>query len=85
MELLEFLKQYKGGRESEALKILEKEFLVWGTVLNDKVLLKYDRMADKSIPIVQESRGIILSINNFDVVSIPLRKFGNHGEAYAKE
>jgi hypothetical protein len=83
MELIEFLEKYKGGREAEALKILEKDFLVWGTVLNGKVLLKYDRMADKSIPIVQESRGIILSVNNFEVISIPLRKFGNHGEAYA--
>jgi len=83
MELLKFLELYKNGREVEALKILEKEYLVWGTELNGKVLLKYDRMADKSIPIVQECRGIILSANGFEVVSIPLRKFGNLGEAYA--
>ena len=83
MELLKFLEPYKGGREAEALKILEKDFLVWGTELNGKVLLKYDRMADKSIPVVQECRGIILSAYNFEVVSIPLKKFGNHGEVYA--
>lgn len=83
MELIKFLEAYKGGREAEALKILEQEYLVWGSVLNGKVLLKYDRIADKSIPIVQECRGIILSVDGFEVVSIPLKKFGNHGESYA--
>jgi hypothetical protein len=83
MELIKFLEPYKGGREMEALQLLDEKFLIKNRIRNGKVLLKYHRQADKSLKIVRECRGIILSLNGLDVVSIPLEKFGNHGESYA--
>lgn len=83
MELIKFLEPYKGGRELEALEILDKEFLIKNRIMNGKVLLKYHRQADKSLKIVRECRGTILSLDGFEVVSLALEKFGNHGEAYA--
>jgi hypothetical protein len=83
MELIKFLEPYKNGREMEALEILNKEFLIKNRIMNGKVLLKYHRQADKALKIVRECRGTILSLDGFKVVSLPLEKFGNHGESYA--
>lgn len=83
MEILKFLEPYKWGREAEGLKELYDKFLIKSRIMNGKVLLKYDIRSDKTLEIVRECRGIILSIDGFEVISLPISKFGNHGEAYA--
>ena len=42
----------------------------------------YRISADFFDPVVQEARGIILDMENLDVVCYPFRKFGNYGEPY---
>ena len=83
MEILKFLEPYKLGREAEGLKELWDKFLIKNRIVNGKVLLKYDRRSDKTLKIVRECRGIILSLDGFEVISLPIEKIGNHGEGYA--
>ena len=58
------------------------------------IIFNYERDADFSNPIVQESRGIIMDMgpisiykdvdfNNWKIVAFPFRKFGNFNESYA--
>lgn len=46
-------------------------------------IFNYGIDCDFSNPIVQESRGIILDLDNLEVVCWPFRKFGNYNESYA--
>lgn len=72
--------------------ILEHEN--WRDILKDeyKITIKeeyplaifnYGIDCDFSNPIVQESRGIIIDIENLEVACWPFRKFGNYNESYA--
>jgi hypothetical protein len=81
MEVLEFLKKY--SNLSEGLNSLKKDFNIEHKILNDKLLLKYGRISDKSLKIVRECRGLILSTKTLEPVSVPFEKFGNYGEVYA--
>lgn len=47
------------------------------------VIFNYGIECDFSNPIVQEARGIIIDLENLDVVCWPFRKFGNYNESYA--
>lgn len=50
------------------------------------VMFKYDQLdSDFSIKLVQESRGLILDADTFEIVSYPFTKFFNFGEPYAAE
>ena len=66
----------------------------WRDILKDKykitikeeypfAIFNYGIDCDFSNPIVQESRGIILDLDNLEVVCWPFRKFGNYNESYA--
>lgn len=46
-------------------------------------IFNYGIDSDFSNPIVQEVRGIILDLEEFEVVCWPFRKFGNYNESYA--
>lgn len=46
-------------------------------------IFNYAIGCDFSNPIVQEARGIIIDLENLDVVCWPFRKFGNYNESYA--
>ena len=46
-------------------------------------VFNYGIECDFSNPIVQEARGIIIDLENLDVVCWPFRKFGNYNEFYA--
>ena len=46
-------------------------------------IFNYGIDCDFSNPIVQEARGIIIDIEDCDVVCWPFRKFGNYNESYA--
>lgn len=46
-------------------------------------IFNYGIGCDFSDPIVQEARGIIIDLENLDVVCWPFRKFGNYNESYA--
>ena len=46
-------------------------------------IFNYGIDCDFSNPIVQESRGIIIDLDNIEVVCWPFRKFGNYNESYA--
>lgn len=46
-------------------------------------IFNYGIECDFSNPIVQETRGIIIDLENLDVVCWPFRKFGNYNESYA--
>jgi hypothetical protein len=83
MEVLDFLAPYRGGQEIEGLNALDEKFIVKNRIRNGKVLLKYHRHADKTQKIVRECRGLILTLDGFEPVSVPMEKFGNYGEAYA--
>ena len=48
-------------------------------------IFNYGIDSDFSNPIVQEARGIILDLEEFEVVCWPFRKFGNYNESYADE
>ncbi len=48
-------------------------------------IFNYNYDSDFSEPIVQESRGIILDVDEKEVVCWPFRKFGNFHESYADE
>lgn len=48
-------------------------------------IFNYQINADFNDPVVQEARGIIIDINNLEVVCWPFRKFGNYSEPYADE
>ena len=72
--------------------ILEHEN--WRDILKDKykvtvkeeypfAIFNYGIDCDFSNPIVQESRGIIIDLDNIEVVCWPFRKFGNYNESYA--
>ena len=48
---------------------------------DDLVLLSYDQIdSPKTDPIVMECRGLILEKGAWEVVSMPFRRFFNHGE-----
>lgn len=66
----------------------------WRNILKDEykitvkeeypfAIFNYGIDCDFSDPIVQESRGIIIDIENLEVVCWPFRKFGNYNESYA--
>lgn len=66
----------------------------WRDILKDEYKIKvkeeypfaifnYGIDCDFSNPIVQESRGIIIDLDNIEVVCWPFRKFGNYNESYA--
>lgn len=66
----------------------------WRDILKDKykitvkeeypfAIFNYGIDCDFSNPIVQESRGIIIDLDNIEVVCWPFRKFGNYNESYA--
>lgn len=68
----------------------------WRDILKDEYKIKvkeeypfaifnYGIDCDFSNPIVQEARGIIIDIDNLEVVCWPFRKFGNYNESYADE
>lgn len=72
--------------------ILEHEN--WRDILKDKykitvkeeypfAIFNYGIDCDFQNPIVQESRGIIIDLDNIEVVCWPFRKFGNYNESYA--
>ena len=46
-------------------------------------VFNYRIKCDFSDPIIQEARGIIIDLENLDVVCWPFRKFGNYNESYA--
>lgn len=46
-------------------------------------IFNYGVDCDFSDPIVQEARGIIINLENLEVVCWPFRKFGNYNESYA--
>lgn len=46
-------------------------------------IFNYGIDCDFSDPIVQEARGIIIDLENLEVVCWPFRKFGNYNESYA--
>lgn len=46
-------------------------------------IFNYEINCDFSNPIVQEARGIIIDIQDCNVVCWPFRKFGNYNESYA--
>ena len=49
------------------------------------VIFNYNKECDFADPVVQESRGIIIDIEEMEVVCWPFRKFGNYGEGYADD
>ena len=51
--------------------------------LPDLAIFNYGIEADFTDPVVQEARGIIIDLNNLEVVCWPFRKFGNYSESYA--
>ena len=51
--------------------------------LSDLAIFNYGIEADFADPVVQEARGIIIDLNNLEVVCWPFRKFGNYSESYA--
>lgn len=81
MEVLDFLKKYENL--SEGLSDLKKNFNIEHKILNEKLLLKYGRVSDKTLNIVRECRGLILHTKSLKPISVPFSKFGNMGEAYA--
>lgn len=46
-------------------------------------IFNYNVTCDFYDPIVQEARGIIIDVDNLEVVCWPFRKFGNYNEGYA--
>lgn len=51
--------------------------------LGPYAIFNYGICSDFSDPVVQEARGIIISLYTFDVVCWPFRKFGKYNEKYA--
>ena len=51
--------------------------------LPDLAIFNYGIESDFTDPVVQEARGIIIDLNNLEVVCWPFRKFGNYSESYA--
>ncbi len=48
-------------------------------------IFNYGLFCDFKNPIVQEARGIIINLENLEVVCWPFRKFGNYNEGYVDE
>jgi RNA ligase len=55
------------------LNIIAKEY-------EDRVCLKYTLMSPKFNPVVEECRGLILSLPDFEIISRPFDRFFNYGE-----
>lgn len=73
-----FIDKYPNWRE-----ILKKEYRINIKEEYPFAIFNYGIDCDFSDPIVQEARGIIIDIENCDVVCWPFRKFGNYNESYA--
>lgn len=73
-----FISEHENWRDilKEKYKITVKEEYPFA-------IFNYGIDCDFSNPIVQESRGIILDLDNLEVVCWPFRKFGNYNESYA--
>jgi len=64
----------KNGIEAlKDLNIVVKEY-------EDRVCLKYTLMSPKFNPVVEECRGLVLSLPDFEIISRPFDRFFNYGE-----
>lgn len=86
MQVVEYLKRkLKDGHSSEeALTSLTEELAIKTKVYPEEglVVLNYNQIeSPKTHPIVMECRGLILSLDNFEVVSRSFDRFFNLGEA----
>lgn len=77
-EICNFINEHPNWRE-----ILKKEYRINIKEEYPFAIFNYGIDCDFSDPIVQEARGIIIDIENCDVVCWPFRKFGNYNESYA--
>lgn len=64
------------------------EFEALGITVTEEdtyAIFNYNILCDFNNPLVQEARGIIIDLEQNEVVSWPFRKFGNYAESYADE
>ena len=73
-----FISEHENWRD-----ILKDEYKITVKEEYPFAIFNYGIDCDFSNPIVQESRGIILDLDNLEVVCWPFRKFGNYNESYA--
>lgn len=73
-----FISEHENWRD-----ILKDEYKITVKEEYPFAIFNYGIDCDFSNPIVQESRGIILDLENLEVVCWPFRKFGNYNESYA--
>lgn len=69
----------------EQIKLLFKDLNVKVKFNNNLAIFNYNIGADFNNKIVRECRGIIIDLNNFQVVCWPFTKFGNYYESYADD
>lgn len=87
LKIQEFLRSY-GSDHQKAFGALKSQYGVdakQSVKCPELYLFKYDQIeSPMGSPLVQECRGIILnSLENWDVVAYPFRKFFNYGEGHA--
>lgn len=73
-----FISEHENWRD-----ILKDEYKITVKEEYPFAIFNYGIDCDFSNPIVQEARGIIINLNNLEVVCWPFRKFGNYNENYA--
>lgn len=73
-----FISKHENWRD-----ILKDEYKITVKEEYPFAIFNYGIDCDFSDPIVQEARGIIIDLENLEVVCWPFRKFGNYNESYA--
>lgn len=82
MELVKFIKENEDWKE----KLEDAPYSLTIRESGNLVLFKYNQIeSDFSQPIVQESRGIILERDTWNIVCHPFHKFFNYGEGFAAD
>lgn len=80
MELIKFLKENNNWRET----LTHSPYNLFIREKDNYVLFKYNQIeSDMSLPIVQESRGIIVDLNDYSIACYAFNKFYNAQEPLA--
>lgn len=85
--MLEIQKYLRDGNETfeDKLKYLQEQLNLNIKVQDNKILLNYRIDSSKQSTIVNECRGLILSVPDFNIVCFPFRRFYNYGEGFASQ